>query len=115
MAGQEVLHALADGELDIQHAAVAEHHRKETQAPVGVADRYRAVSAPVDLGALPGGEGKRQAGGALGGPDGAHIVLHDTVAAGIALLADTHKDLCGGKRVGVEQAGDLGLEGIQLA
>ena len=35
MASQEVLQALADGELDIQHAAVTEHHRKEAQAPAG--------------------------------------------------------------------------------
>jgi hypothetical protein len=115
MAGQEVLQALTDGELDIEHATVAEHHRKEAQAPAGVADGNRSVGAPVDLGALPGGEGERQVGGALGWPDGTHVVLDDTVAAGIALLADTHKDLHGAKRMGFEQPGDLGFEGVQLA
>ena len=115
MTGEEVLQALADGELDVEHAAVAQDHHKEAQAPAGVADGHRAVAAPVDLGALAGGEGKGQVGWALRWPDGAHVVLDDTVAAGIALLADPHQDLGGGKGMGLEQAGDLGFEGVELA
>ena len=56
VAAEEVLHGLGDGELDVEHAAVAQHHDEEAQSPAGVADVDAAVVAPVDLGALAGGE-----------------------------------------------------------
>ena len=43
MAGQKVLHGLADGKLDIHHAAVAQHHDKEAEPSSGVARGDRAV------------------------------------------------------------------------
>ena len=43
VTGQEVLHGLADGKLDIHHATVAQDHDKEAQPSSGVAHVDRAV------------------------------------------------------------------------
>ena len=63
MAGQEVFHGLGDGELDIQHAAVAQDHDKEAQPALRLPHRDRAERAPIDLGTLAGGKGQREKGG----------------------------------------------------
>ena len=41
MASQEVFHGLRDGEFHIEHAAVAQHHDKETQAAARLPDLHR--------------------------------------------------------------------------
>ena len=55
VAGEEVFHGLGDGELDVQHATVAQDHHKETQLAVRLPDRDRAKRAPIHLGTLAGG------------------------------------------------------------
>ena len=62
VAGQEVLHGLGDGELDIHHAAVAKHHDEEAESAAGVAHGDGAELAPVHLGAFARCEGQRQEG-----------------------------------------------------
>ena len=47
VAAEEVFHGLRDGELDVHHAAVAEHQDEEAQLPARVADVDRSVVAPV--------------------------------------------------------------------
>src|SRR5208283_4846915 len=62
VGGQEVLHGLGEGELDIHHAAVTEHHDEEAEAAGGVAHGDGAELAPVHLGAFAGSEVQGQEG-----------------------------------------------------
>ena len=87
VAGQEVLHCLGEGELDIQHAAVAEHHDEEAEPSARVAHVDRSELAPVHLGAFARGEGQRQEGRRRGGANLADVVLDDRHPAGVAGLA----------------------------
>ena len=52
VAAEEVLEGLRDGELDMHHAAVAEHQHEEAQLPAGVADVDRPVVAPSPPGRI---------------------------------------------------------------
>ena len=115
MAGQKVLHGLADGKLDIGHAAVAQDHDKEAEPYSGVAHVDRAVGAPVDLGAVSGGKGQSQVGADLRRAELAHVLFDDGVAAVKALLADALQDLGGAVGVILEQAGDVFFKRVELA
>jgi len=111
-----VLHGLAAGELQVGHAAVAEHHGEKRQAPAGGAQSDGAGMGPVDLGGFAGGEGQSQIGRAARRTHRAHVVLEDAVAAGVAVLAaqlliDLHRT----EGVPFQPAHDHGLEAIQFA
>ena len=62
VGGQEVLHALGQGEFHIELAAVGQHHDEERQAPARLPHGDAAPLPPVDLGHLAGGEGQGQEG-----------------------------------------------------
>jgi len=49
VTGEEVLHGLRDGELDIHLARVAQHHHEEGELAPGRAHGDGAVFTPVDL------------------------------------------------------------------
>ena len=88
VATQEMLLALAQGELDIQKAAVAEHGGKEGQAATSRAHLDKSPTTPVHLHAFPWQEVERQEGFGVFGSDQAHILQHDTVADGQAFLVN---------------------------
>ena len=46
VAGEKVFHGLGDGELDVQHAAVAQDHDKETQLAAAFVPRGRSRRSP---------------------------------------------------------------------
>lgn len=113
MGGEEMLHGLRDGELDVHQAAVAQHHDEEGQSPTRRADRDAAVFAPVNLGAFPGGKGELEKGGPTHRPDLAYIRLDDRVAARKTFLAQALEDLLRAVRVAFQQANDARLEGVE--
>ena len=115
VARQKVLHGLGDGELHIQHTAIAQHHDKETQPSARLSHRDRAEGAPVNLGALTRGKGQREKGGLPSRSDGAHIGFDNGVTTLEALLAQALEDLGGAIRIFVEHLGNLGLERREFA
>ena len=115
MTGQEMLHGLGDGELEIHHATVAEDHDKEAEPAAGITDGNGAVRAPVDLGALAGSKGEFEEGRSSPGADFAHIVLEDGIAAVKPFLPDALQDLDGGVRMGLEHLQDGAFEGVEFA
>jgi hypothetical protein len=104
VAGEELLHGLGEGELHIPHAAVAEHHDKERQLAAGFAHGHRAVVAPVDLGALAGGEGQGQEGRGPAWTHRAHVILHDVKTSRMARSSPA-------ARAERARAGGVGIEG----
>ena len=78
-------------------------------------DRHRTEAAPVDLRAFSRGKLEHQEGGFAHGPDLAHELFEDAVAAGVALLPELLEDLLGGVGMALEEGLDLSFEGIELA
>lgn len=115
MTGQKMFHRLGERELDIQHAAVAEHHDKEAQAPLRIADRDGTKLPPIHLGVFAGRESECQERRRVWWPDVVHVILDDGNAAAVAALAQAQEDLCGGVGMSLQPADDLRLEGIELA
>ena len=115
VAGQELFHALGESELEINHAAVTEHHDKEGQAPTGGADGNGTVAAPIDLGTFAGRKGQHQESGLAHRADQANKRLEDAVAPSIALGPKLLEHLLGGVRVTFQQPNDLAFEGVQFA
>src|SRR6476619_655786 len=72
MCREEVVHGFGERKLDIEHAAVTEHHDKEGEAPAGGAYRHRAVLAPVHLSAFCGGKLQHEEGRFAHRPDTPH-------------------------------------------
>ena len=99
---------VCDGELDVQHPAVAQHHHEEAQPPAGVTHADRAELAPVHLGAFAGGEGERQEGLPARRADLVDIVLDDGDPAGVAALAQPQEDLLRRCRDGSPASGRSG-------
>ena len=106
---------LRDGELDVHHAAVAQHQDEEAQLPAGIADIDRAVLAPVHLGGLSGLEVQRQERRRLVRAHLVHVLAHDADTAGEAVLAQALEDLRGAVGVVLEPLPDERLEGVELA
>src|SRR5215475_8812463 len=115
MAGEEMLHRLRDGELDVHHPAVGEHDDEEGEATGRVADPDRAEDSPVDLRALAGGEVQLEVDGQLGWPNAAHVVAQDRDAAAVSLLAQALKDLLRAIGVRIQQPRDAPLERVEEA
>ena len=115
VAGQEVFHGLRERKLDVQQAAVAEHHDKEAQAAAGVAHGDRTELPPVHLGTLAGGKGQRQEGRSVRRANVVDVLLDDGDAAGVAGLAEAQEDLGGGVGMVGQPADDLRLEGVEFA
>jgi len=115
MAGQEVLHRLAERELHVKQAAVAEHHDKEAQAALAIARGDGAELAPVHLRALARREGEREEGLCARRADLVDVIPDDGHATAVAHLAQAQEDLCSGVRVRFQPADDVGLVGIELA
>jgi hypothetical protein len=115
VAGQEVLHGLGDGELHIQHTAVAQDHHKEAQPALRMPHRDRTKHAPIDLGTLARGKGQGEKGGLSPGSDGADIGFDEGIAPGKALLPQALKDLGRRIRIAVQQAANLLFKGIEFA
>ena len=115
MAAEEVLHGLGDGELDVEQAAVAQHHHEEAQPPAGVADVDAAVVPPVDLGGLAWGEvqGQERRGSHRTHP--LEVILHDGGAAVVTGLAQAVQDLGGAEGVVLKETADIALERVELA
>ena len=114
VAGEELLHALGQGELDVQHPAVTEHHDKEAQAPAGRTDGDRTEAAPVHLGAFARGKLQHQEGGLAHRAHQPDELLEDAVAAGVALRLELLQELLGGVGVAFQQGDDLALEESSL-
>ena len=115
MTGQELLHGLADRELDVQQAAVAQHHHEEAESAAGIAHVDRAELAPIHLGTFARGERQRQEGRRLRRANMADVVLGDRAPAGVANLTQTQEYLRRGVGVVLKPADDLPLERVQLA
>src|SRR5690606_17883836 len=114
-AVQEAFHPLAQGELDVEHAAMAKHQAKEAQAAAGGADLHVARAAPVDLDALAGGEGECQVGRLDHRTDLANVFFDDAVTAGVAFPAQPLKDLRRRVAMVIEPAGDQPFVRVELA
>lgn len=115
MAGEEVFGGFAAGELDIGHAAVAEHHDEKRKSAAGGSQRDGAGTSPVDLCGFAGREGKAEEGGAAHRTHAAHVVPYDGHAAGVSLVgAQALIDLGGAVGVAFEPAGDGGFEGVEF-
>ena len=99
----------------INHAAVTEHHHKETQAPAGGTDGNGTVTAPINLGAFAGGKLQHQEGGLAHRAHQADKLLEDAVAAGVALGFEFLQHLLGGVTMALQQSHDLPFEGVELA
>ena len=112
---QELLHGLRQGELDIQLAAVGQHHDEERQSSPGVAHRDAAEFPPVHLRRLAGGEGQGQEGLARLRPNLAHIVLDDADAALEPRLVQALEHLLGAERILFQPTRDAALERIEQA
>src|ERR1044071_8780807 len=115
VAGKELLHALRKGELDVNEAAVAQHHDKEVQLPPSRAHRHRTPLSPVDLSAFGRAKLQHQVSRLAHGTDLADEIFEDGVPALIALAVDALQDLLGGVIVTFQQGDDLAFEGIELA
>ena len=116
MAGEEVFHGFAAGELDIGHAAVAKDHDEKGEPAAGGSQSDGARAAPVHLCGFAGREGETEEGGMAHRAHGSHIVPQDAHAAGVSLLATQALiDLGGAVGMAFQPAGDGGLEGIELA
>ena len=107
---EEVFHGLRDGELDIHHAAVAQHDDKEAQASTCLPHGHRAEGAPIDLGTLAGSKGQFEKSGLAFGSHRAHVGFDDGVTASKALLAQALKDLRSAIGVFVQHLDNLGLK-----
>jgi len=114
VAPQPPLLRLPERELDVDPAAVRQDQDEEAQGAPGAVDLDGAEAAPVDLGALAGGEAQREAGLSIRRTDAAHVVLHDQVAAAVALFAQLVEELRGLERMRLQPARQGGLEGVQF-
>ena len=115
VTGKELFHALQEGELDINHAAVTKHHHKEREAAARGAHRDGAVTAPIDLGAFAGGKLQHQEGRLAHRAHHVHKRLEDAGAAGVALGFDLLEDLLGGVAVALQHGHDRAFERVELA
>ena len=115
VASQEVLHGFGDGELDVEHPAVAEHHDEEAQAPLAVAHGDRAELAPVHLRTFARREGEREEGLSAWRPYLVNVIPDDGDAPAVAHLTQTQEDLSGGVRMCLKPADDVRLVLIEFA
>ena len=114
MAGQEVFHALGQGELKVEFATVGQNHHEEAQAAAGRPDLDPACRTPVHLGALPRQEVQGLARDGRGRAELSHQFLDDGVAALEARLTQALEDLPGRIRMLVEPSDDVGAVGIEF-
>ena len=80
MTAQKIFHALANGKLDIHHAAVAKHHDKKAQPSAGFSHRDRAIGSPIDLSTFTGGKGELQKRSDFWWSDLSHIFFDNGIA-----------------------------------
>ena len=115
VASEEVFHGLGDGELDVQHATVAQDHDKKTQLAVRLAHRDRAEGPPIHLGTLAGGKGQREKGSLPPGAHRAHIGFDQLIATVKAVLAQALEDLRGRIGMAFQQTDNVRFERIEFA
>ncbi len=115
VTAEEVLHGLGYGELHEYLAAVSQHHDEERQPAAGIAHRDGSLCTPVGLGALAGRKVQLQIDRPPGRPDMADVIPQDRQAAAVAFLAQTLEDLLSAIRMGIQQPGNMRLEGIEEA
>ena len=115
VGGQEMFLGFAQGEFDIEAAAVAEDHDEEREPAAEVADRDQSGEAPVDLGGL--ARGKLESEEGLPGPrtDAGDVLLKDGAPPLVALFPKPVMELAGGVIEARKQVGDGALERVQLA
>jgi hypothetical protein len=114
LCGKEVFERLFEGELDVEHAAVAEDHDEGIEAALEVAERDGATSGEVDLGGLAGGEGEGEEGGVFRGSNSAQVIAEDGAFSRIPLGLKSLEDLGNGKIVVLERQADHGFIGIEF-
>jgi len=73
--------------------AESQHHDEERKSTPRIADGDASVGAPIDLGALAGGEMQLQIDWALRRSDAADVIADDADAAAITFLAQPLKNL----------------------
>jgi hypothetical protein len=115
VTGEEVLHGLRHGELQVHEAAVAQHHHEERQAPARSAHIDRAELTPVDLRTLAGSEVELEERLAARRANLAHVIAHDGQPPCKPSFAQALEHLLRAIRVGVEPAHDQPFEWIELA
>jgi hypothetical protein len=115
VTGKELFHALREGELDINHAAVTEHHHKEREPPTCGAHRDGTVTTPIDLGAFAGGKLQHEEGRFVHRADQANKRLEDAVGAPIPLGLNLLEHLLGSVRVALQHGHDWTFEWVELA
>ena len=115
VATQEQFLALAQGELDVEQAAVTEHAHEEGKPSAGRADGDGAPTAPIHLQAFARGKVQRKKGFDRLGPDQPDILPHDRVAHLESISLEALQDLLGAQVVGLQPTLDAGLVRIELA
>jgi len=115
MAGEEPFHALAQRKLDVQEAAVTEHHDEKGEAAAGRSHRHPTRAAPVNLGTFARGKGQGQISGFADRTQQLDQLLEDAVTAVIALGFELLEDLLAGIGMAFQERDDPALEGIELA
>src|ERR1041385_449764 len=115
VAGEELLHALRKGELDVDEAAGAENHDKEVQLPPGRAHLHRTPPSPVDLSAFGGAKLQHQISRLAHGTDLSDVIFEDGVSALVALAVNALEELLGRVIVTFQQGDDLAFKWVELA
>lgn len=114
VGGEEELHGLTEGELDVKPATVRQDHDEKADPSAGLAALDPPGVPPVDLGALTGQEAQGEKGFRHGWTQLADQLPDDGDAAGVTVFAQPLEHLLGGVGMMVKQADDLGPEVIQL-
>ena len=115
VSAKEVFHALQEAELEVDHAAVAEHHHEEREAPASGAHGDGAVTAPINLGAFAGRKLQPQKSGLVPRAHPMDKRFEDAVAARIALGPDFLENLLRGVTVALQHRHDRPFEWVKLA
>ena len=102
MTAQKMFHGLADGKLDIHHAAVAKHHDKKAESSAGFSDGDRPIGSPIDLSTFTGGKRQLQKRFDLWWPDLSHILFDDGIAAVKVVFPQSLEDLSRRVRMGFQ-------------
>ena len=114
MGIEEVLYGFGQGELDIHHPAIGQHHHKKGEPPHGAIHRDHAEGPPIHLGAFAGHELEFDVGGMFRGVYLTDVILEDGIAALKALGPEFLKHLLGTVGMFAQPCGDLLFERVQF-
>lgn len=95
LAGEELFEAFLEGEFEVEHAAVTEHHDENGEPALGISDPDQTAGSEIDLGAFAGSEGQGEESRLARRSHGAEVIGEDGIPAGIAVGFEELKQLHG--------------------